>query len=788
MANSWTTFIINARWAIIAMTLFIVAVAGYGVKDVVLKSDFREYFPEDAPYVNDFDRMEETYINSDTILMVIASKEGDLFNHDALSFIEEMTNQAWTLPYVSRVDSISNFQYTTALDDELNVAPLVEDARSLSDARLNEIRDIAVNDIQLVDRLISKNGQVANVMLTINFPGKEVSETKDIVFGVRELADKFLKQNPSMDIYITGMVVGNYATVEINESDAVSLMPFMGLIIVVALTLLLRSYSGTLATVIVIIATVLTSMGLLGWAGSFLSGPSSCAPVIILTIAVADCVHILVSFFFSLREGHTREEAIKTSLQINMMPVFLTSLTTAVGFLSMNFSEVPPFTVLGNLVATGVAIAYLLSITFLPALMAVLPFKPPREKETKVSLNLRLMQSLSEFVIKNRRALFWVLGSACILTMTFIPKNEINDQFVEFFSPETDFRSSTDFATENISSIVTIEYSLKSPYDGGVNDIRFLQGVEDFGQWLKQQDEVEQVMSLTDIMKQLNKSMHNNDEDWYKLPASRELASQYLLMYELSLPYGLDLTNQVSFDKTETRLILTLTELSSKQMLQLEEKLNFWLDTNLPNVEYYKSSPMLLFANLGVVNARSMLVGSLCALLIISFIIMLALRSLKLGLVSIISNMVPAGLAFGIWGLLVGQVSIAVSIAIGMTLGIVVDNTVHFLSKYLYARKHLGGKSEAALGYAFSHVGTALVVCNIVLISGFVVLAQSDFRINTSMGYFTSLTFIMALIVDFLLLPPVLLMIDKADLPTKGKAADSTTEDEAPYELDKIAS
>ncbi|MBV1881294.1 MAG: MMPL family transporter [Pseudomonadales bacterium] len=788
MTNGWTSFIINARWAVIASVLTLVAIAGYGIQFVVLKADFREYFPDNAPYVTDFDRMEETYINSDMILMVIAPTEGDTFTRKTLSIIEEMTNQAWTLPYAARVDSITNFQHTTAIEDELNVAPLVEDPQSYSDAKLNQIREIALNDIQMVDRLISKNGKVSNLMITVNLPGQELSETEDIALAVRALAEKYRLQDPSLEIYITGMVMGNYATVEITKADAVSLIPFMGLIIVLSLALLLRSIGGTIATVVVIALTVISAVGLLGWAGSSFSGPSSCAPVVILTIAVADCVHILVSFFFSLRDGLSREDAIKASLQINIMPIFLTSLTTAIGFLSMNFSEVPPFVVLGNVVAAGVIIAFLLSITLLPALMAIIPFKTPAKNRT--SMNLKIMESLSSFVIKNRKPLFWVLTCTSILLIVAIPKNEINDEFVGFFAEHTEFKSSTDFATENISSIVTIEYALKSPYKGGVNDIRFLNALQDFDTWLKQQPEVDQVMSLVDVMKQLSKSMHNNEEDWYKLPESRELAAQYLLMYELSLPYGLDLTNQISFDKKETRLVLTLKELSSKEMLALEAKLNQWLDLNLPNIEYYKSSPMLLFANLGIVNAYSMLAGSAIALLIISVIIMFALRSLKLGFVSIISNMVPAGLAFGFWGITVGQVNIAVSIAIGMTLGIVVDNTVHFLSKYLHARKHLGGKSEVAVAYAFSHVGTALVVCNIVLIAGFMVLAQSDFRLNTSMGYFTSLTFIMALVVDFLLLPPVLMMIDKADLAPANKSGEkpviSDSENNTDY-LDRAA-
>ncbi|MBV1922141.1 MAG: MMPL family transporter [Pseudomonadales bacterium] len=757
MIDRWVNAIILGRWFVIAITAILVATAGVGIKNLEFKVDYRELFPKNAPYVDDFIRLQDTFITSDTALIVISSKDEHIFNRDALHAIESFTRQSWTLPHVSRVDSITNFQHTKAVNDELTVDSLVENVKSLTDEEISGIKKTALNEKQLIGRLLSEDGHTTGIMLTINLPGKSNIETEEIALAIRALANKYRESHPDLDIYLTGMIMGNYASAEVVTGDAQFLIPMMGLIIIATLALMLRSVTATLMTIVVLVFTLITATGLLGWFGYYFTGPSSSAPVIILTMAVADCVHVLVSFFFARGEGLNKRNAIRESMRLNMMPIFLTSLTTGIGFLSMNFSEMPPFKLLGNVVALGVAIAFILSITFLPALMSVIPMRKPRSNKTESNL----LKPLSDFVLRQRIRLFWGLSVSCIFIMLFIPNNEINDQFVKFFDPKVEFRHSSDFASEHLSSLYSLEYAFVSPDDGGVYSVKFLKDLELFNEWLLKQDEVQQTMSIVDIMKQINKSMHNDQDNWYRLPDNRELAAQYFLMYEFSLPYGLDLTNQIDFTKTETRVLLTLKELSTQEMLAFESRANQWIDTHLRELEYYQSSPTILFSHLGMNNAKSMLVGSVLALLIISTIITFALRSIRLGAVSIISNMVPAGLAFGLWGIFVGQIGISVAIAIGMTLGIVVDNTVHFLSKYLHARRQLRGTSEIAIGYAFSHVGKAILICNLVLIAGFVVLAQSNLRLNAYMGYFTALTFVMALVIDFLLLPPILMFIDK---------------------------
>ena len=214
--------------------------------------------------------------------------------------------------------------------------------------------------------------------------------------------------------------------------------------------------------------------------------------------------------------------------------------------------------------------------------------------------------------------------------------------------------------------------------------------------------------------------------------------------------------------KSATRLSATFKILSTKEVLALEERARRWLRENAPELETQGASPTIMFAHIGERNIRSMLVGATVALLLISLILLVALRSVKMGLISLIPNLVPAAMGFGLWAMMVGEVGLALSVVSGMTLGIVVDDTVHFLSKYLRARRERGLDSADAVRYAFRSVGTALWITSAVLVAGFLVLSLSAFELNAGMGLMTAVVIALALVADFLFLPPLLMRFDES--------------------------
>ena len=264
-------------------------------------------------------------------------------------------------------------------------------------------------------------------------------------------------------------------------------------------------------------------------------------------------------------------------------------------------------------------------------------------------------------------------------------------------------------------------------------------------------------------MKRLNKNMHGDDQKMYRLPDQRDLSAQYLLLYEMSLPYGLDLNNQINIDKSATRFIATLKTLSSNDLINLENRAQNWLTQNAPDIKQAKGTgTSIMFAHIGKRNIKSMLLGTFVALVMISLALLIAMRSFKIGIISLIPNLTPAAMGFGLWGLTVSEIGLALSVVASMTLGIVVDDTVHFLSKYLRARREMSLDPQNAVRYAFRTVGRALVITSILLVVGFLILSTSSFELNSGMGLLTAIVIAFALLADLLFLPPLLMKFEES--------------------------
>ena len=539
-------------------------------------------------------------------------------------------------------------------------------------------------------------------------------------------------------------------------ADMSTMVPGMYLVIILVTLLLVRSITATIGTVFVILLSLMTAMGLAGWLGIQLTPPSSAAPTIIMTLAVADAIHILVSMLSAMRRGVARHDALVESLRLNMSPVFLTSVTTAIGFLSLNFSDSPPFGDLGNITAMGMIAAFFYSVGFLPAFVAIVPVKVRKGQ----SLLGRFMEGLGDWVVLHNRPIFRVFTVGAVALLAFIPSNVLNDDFVAYFDESTTFRADVNVTTERLTGAYQLQFSLDSGTSNGVSDPAFLAQSDRFVDWLRAQPEVRHVNSITDTFKRLNMNLHGDDPDYYRLPEQRDLAAQYLLLYELSLPYGLDLNNQLNVDKSSTQIVATLDNLDSVRLRDIAERGEAWLRDNTPQLATSGIGPAIMFAYISDRNIRSMLVGTFLAVVLISAILVGVLRSPKLGGISLVPNLLPAGLAFGAWGLFVGELNMAVSMVSGMTLGIVVDDTIHFLSKYKRGRIQQGLDADGAIRYAFSSVGQAIVVTSLILMAGFGVLATSDFAMNSLMALLTAIAIGMALVADFLLLPALLIKLD----------------------------
>lgn len=740
-----------------AVSLLLVAVLAIGTGNLYFESDYKIFFDKNNPQLLQQDEIESAYTKSDNITLVVATDKPDLFNKQDLRAIVDMTKQAWTLPWSGRVDSLTNFQNTYAEADDLIVENLVPEniePENLTPSDLEQLKQTALAQTELQDFVISADGKTTSITILLQLPEEKFAKDKAIfeaVAATREFVSGFQQKYPHLKMHLLGQSTVIVTFNELSQRDSGLWFPVMFAVMALLLLALLRSVTGMLSTLIVIATSVASTLGLMGWFGLPINQITAALPVIILTLAVCDCVHILNNYYFQLVEQQQKATAFEKALTRNYQPVFLTSFTTVIGFLSMNFSDTPPLRDLGTWAAVGVTFAYIYSLTILPFLALKLPAK------ARVATNSSFSQTYTIWLQTNKRPL--LVGLIVVIggLVSQIPKNELNDSTIGYFKQSVPFRQAADFMQTNLTGFDTFNYSLSCGDTYCVNDPEYLNRVVKFVDWLNAQPEIVHVVSYTDIIKRLNRNMNAGDEKFYNMPDSRELAAQYQLLYELSLPYGLDLNNMVNIDKSALKISAIIKDQKAQQLLDIEQRIDDWLATNAPELRSPGAGISLMFAHLGQRNINSMLAGSFTALLFVTITLIIALRSVKYGLISIIPNSVPAAAAFGIWGIFVGEVNVAVAVVFSFTLGVIVDDTVHFLDKYIHARNELNKDSFQSVEYAMSNVGRSIIITTIVLAGGFSILAMSDFNVNAYMGAMVSLTILIALVLDLVLLPLILL-------------------------------
>ena len=766
-ASALTRGVMKWRWLVVIAAILASVAIGSGGRYLEFANNYRVFFSDENPELTAFEDLQATYTKNDNFLFVLEPADGNAFSATTLSAVEQLTEQSWKIPYAIRVDSVTNFQHTYGVEDDLIVEDLFKNPDAMTTGELERRGAIALDEPLLRSQLVTEAGSAVAVNVVLQYPEQSLMEVPKAVGFARDLRAQIEAAFPDINVSLTGVSMLNNAFAETGTADLGSLVPMMFAVILLLTYLIIRSASATFATFAVILFSSMIGMGWAGYMGIKLTPISGSAPIIILTLAIADSIHILISLRTAMREGMAKEEALVEAVRLNFLPVTITSLTTIIGFLALNFSDSPPFWHLGNITAVGILAAWALSLTLLPALIRILPFKPKAiEGPDRGQI---VMGRLADFVIANPRRLIIGVGGAALLLMTFIPRIELNDQWTRYFDDRVEFRQETDQAVKSFG-MYPIEFSVPAETSGGISEPEYLEYLEEFTEFLRDQPVVTHVYSFADIMKRLNKNLHGDDQSWYSIPQDRALSAQYLLLYELSLPYGLDLNDRINIDKSATRVTATLGDADSIETRAFLDATDAWMATNLPNwMQAKPTSAQVMFTYIAERNIQNMIAGTLIAIAAIAVILMLSLRSFGLGLLSLIPNGMPILATFGAWALLVGEVGFSVATVASISLGIIVDDTVHLLSKYVRARSERGGTAADAIRYAFQSVGVALVVNTVILAVGFMVLLASSFKVNVDMGMLTAISIVFALILDFLFLPALLLMLDRTRVSAKQK-------------------
>jgi len=742
------------RFRLAAMVAFAVLIVGLaaGIPRLEFSSDSRGFFGRGNSEFVEVLQIEDTYTVSNTLLLMVVPPPGSAFAPDTLKTLQEMTEDAWQMPYALRVDSAINHMHSYAQDDDILVEPMLDEEAEITPEAAERFRELAMASDSLRNTLLSENGDAYGITMRVILPKEEDKAVarRDVEEFLRQLRSDWQASYPGWQVHVAGGLLGNSLLAQVAIEDIQYLVPVALLAVVVLFTLALGSVAAVAASVVVLVCATSATFGFAGWANVALTAGTAIGPLAVMVLVSTSCVHIVLG---TIRAAETRREGdpFRYAIAQNIAPVTVSHLTTAFGFLCLNFAPSPPLAQMGNIVAFGLLVGHLSVFVLLPVLLHT---AYPR-RASRLMVGGQRMRQFARWVLVRRRIWLMLFPVAGGLAVFGILRLDYDDNVIRYFDQRYELRQDAEAIQQQLTGLETMQFNLQAPEGQSVFEPEFLKAVDRFAVWLEAQPEVVAVSSLTRIIKDLNQSMNGDAEDAYAIAKTQPANAQLLMFYELSLPVGMDLNVMMDVDRTQTLLTATLRSPHSSVVRTLAQDAEAWLGRNEPQIATRAAGMAIAFARISQRNNSQMLFGFLTVLGIVSLTLIVTLRSLRHGVISLVPNLVPALLAFGLWGWFMRDLNLGSTVVTTMTFGIVVDDTVHFLMHYLRERRR-GMKVEAALEETFAVVGSSITLTSIALILGFGIMSASGFSINQHIGMLTATVIAFALLSDLFLLPALL--------------------------------
>ena len=740
------------RFRLLAFVLFaaLIVFLAAGIPRLELSSNSRAFLSEGNQEYQNLVHLDETYAQSNTVLIMVVPPEGTAFDPETLKTLQSMTDDMWQVPYALRADSAVNHMHSYADGDDLFVEPLLDEFAEVTAESAERFRELAMASESLRNTLLSESGQAYGITVKFVLPDDQPDARTEVETYLRDLWTSWEAQNPGWAIHATGGIFGNSLLAQVALQDVTVLVPIALVAALCLFVLALGSWVAFGAILVVLTSATLATFGFAGWTNVALTAGTAISPMAVLVLVSTSCIHIMISTIRASEKGLS-DTPLKYAIETNLAPVSVSHLTTAFGFLCLNFAASPPLANMGNIVAFGLLIGHLAVFSVLPALVANRAPKRAGLLMAKGDTMLRL----SAWVLRNSKVWLVLFSAAGILAVIGISRIGFDDHVIRYFDKRYEFRQDSDAILDQLTGLDSLQFSFQAKDGASVFDPEFLRSVDRFVIWLEDQPNVISVGSLSETIKDLNRSMSGDDPAAYRIADTQSANAQLLLLYELSLPLGMDLNTIMDVDRTSTLVSATIRAPHSDVTRELADAADAWLAENEPDFATQASGLAIAFARISQRNNSQMLYGFLTALCLISITLMLTLRSVRFGIISLVPNLAPALLAFGVWGLTIGDVNLGSTVVTTMTFGIVVDDTVHFLMHHLRNRRR-GLSTEEALKETFTVVGSSIMLTSFAILIGFGIMSLSGFSINQHIGLLTSVVIVFALMCDLLLLPALI--------------------------------
>ncbi|MEX0964609.1 MAG: MMPL family transporter [Pseudohongiellaceae bacterium] len=764
LVKAWAGFTIANRFpVIVASVLLLLAILLTG-KTIPFDNSTERYFVAGDPTLLEYDNLIELFGDNEYLIVGFeaAPSVPDIFNADTLRDIARVSEFLEFHQYVTQLRSITNFQYIHADDDNLRTDYLIEDVEDLinNSAAVEEVKSTLNNETLALDTLITRDFRHTRVAARVEHHA-ETSEAK--VQLVQDLYRFVEEANLSSDSYIlhlSGYPLAQERFETVSSEDVAVLIPMMVLLMVVILFFSFRSLWATLAPWLVIACGILLVQEIQGYIGIPHStvDTGALAPTLII-IGIGISVHVLLEFFHYLHAGKDGREAAQSTIINLWRPAFFTAITTSAGFFSLAVTKILPVREFALLGAMGSIALFLFALTLLPALLSFMK-KIPATTDRVIDTGIisRITTKVPDFTLRNKNR---ILASGFVVlafSIWNIPSIVIDSNYVTLFKQSSQVRQDIEYFDEIYRGMMTLDIILDSGEEEGIKDPAYLEQLDEIENWLTGREALGPINSLVDYLKEINQSMNGDDPEFYRIPSSREMTAQYLLLYESS-GANEDLSDIKDFENRHARLVVPVINMEASQMQAELEDIEAYLDENYPQLQAIVTGTMALYTVQDTYISEGMAQSFLIALAVITLFFIALFKSVKYGLLSIIPSVLPIVLAGSFAGWLGISLDQSAVIVFAMTMGIAVDDAIHVMSRYLLA-KNEGASTKQAIARAMNESGRAVVFSSLVLVFGFSVLCFASFTTIIYVGLFGAIIMSLALIGDLIMLPAILYWAD----------------------------
>ncbi|MBN2442874.1 MAG: RND family transporter [Spirochaetales bacterium] len=753
-----STIIKKIPWGIIGLIIIITLVLGYMIKDLDVEADITKAIPDTLPEVKYFNKINEIFPKQEFFIVGLIAD--NIFTREIVAKLDKITREFENLEGVGQVLSTTNLNIIVGSEDGIEVTPILdklpETKQELEDFRLN----ITTNRLYK-DTFLSKDEKATIILIQI-----VVSEAREhILKNIKEIIDDNKAEGEQYRI------AGEAATLtevkNIITDDLILLSPIVVFVILFILFLSFRNIRGVILPILTVIISVIWTLGIMSIMKVPLSIMTTVVPTILIAIGSAYGIHIINRYYHDLKSGKDKKQSITETIKHTGLAVLMAGLTTMAGFLSFLSSRIEMIREFGIFTAVGVICALIFSVTFIPALLYILPV-PKRissninsEKGGKISPFGKILSRLGNFTYSKKFIILLITLIILIGSIAGIFNLRVESDLVQMFGKNTKIMQDNEFFNRYFNGTMTLQLIFESDEPDKMKEPEILKGMVEFQDYVKQFEIVGSSQSLADMIMEMNRVMNGDRQEFQVIPDSKKLVSQYLLLYSLTGDES-ELENLVNYDFSKANITLFVKSANLTALKNFEKEINHYISENLifKDVEIHITGRISTISVLSELIVQSQLLSIIISLILVLIITAGIFRSLILGLISIIPIIITICLNFGLMGWLNLPLDIATVLIASVAIGIGIDYTIHYISHYRTERMS-GVPVEEAIINTNSTTGKAIIYNASSVGFGFLVLILSSLASIGVLGAMIALTMLVTSLGSMTLIPAIFVLMEK---------------------------